>query len=194
MLLFTIILRKKYIFYSRYINYSKEVSDVKKLLFSIIFFNIFSIFSTYNINLVRAEEPNLTFSTANSTESDKKICENCAEQIKNLQEQNSVLLSENEKLKHDKYKYKNRAQKYKQELELKQNYVSPETLKVEFYRAKSELLTELLLELNKNQENKNFDANGLFSKFINFDINYTNNGHTEVAPAKATVAGANFGI
>lgn len=159
-------------------------NPVKKILISFI---IFGVFNTNNLNFVRSEAPVLTFSTANSTESTKKICENCAEQIKNLEYRNSLLVSENEKLKHSKNKYKKRARTYKQELD---------SFKTEFYRAKSELLTEILLELNKKHGSKTLDANGLFSKFINFDIKYTNNGNTEIAPgqnnvnAKTTVAGA----
>ena len=43
---------------------------------------------------------------------------------------------------------------------------------------------------------ENFDTNTLFHNFVNFNINYTNNGNTEIVPnqanlnAKATIAGA----
>lgn len=92
-------------------------------------------------------------------------------------------------------------------LELKKDYVNQEALQTEIYRAKTELLLEFntymreYIQQNSSQKVKNFDTNGLFiRKFINFDISYTNNGNTEIAPgqsnvnAKTTFAGATLTV
>ncbi len=123
------------------------------------------------------------------------------ERIK-LLEENKKLTEDNIKLKKQKSNYKKLAQKYKTELDSKSNYVSPEVLQNEIDKAKTELLLEFntylkeYIKQNSSKKIKNFDTNTLFHNFVNFNINYTNNGNTEIVPnqanlnTKATVAGA----
>ena len=133
------------------------------------------------------------------------------------------LLSKNEELLKDKFllegevaklkqekiqlqvnseKYKRRMNRYKKKYEQKKNNVSPEEVQNEIEKVKAQMLLEFTgylgeyIKSNPKKKVKNIDLRGLLNRLITFNISYTNNGDTMVAPlaakgtAKATVAGA----
>lgn len=116
-----------------------------------------------------------------------------------LQEKNSKLESENEKLKQDYEKCKKRMLRYKKKLEKKQSCVTKEEMQSEVQSTKSRMIlefTKFLGEYIKNNPNKKMkyvNLTGLFKDFLTLNVNYVNNGDTNISPvALKGKAEANF--
>lgn len=116
-------------------------------------------------------------------------------EIKNLKQ-------ENKDLKKDVEKYKKRSKILKKKLDEKKNYVSPEQVKNEVEIVKADMLLRFNSQLgeyikeNPKKKISPLDMSRLFSDFLTFNINYTNNGDSILSPfspnlsAKGTIAGA----
>lgn len=116
-------------------------------------------------------------------------------EIKNLKQ-------ENEDLKKEVEKYKKRSRILKKKLDEKQDYVSPEQVKNEVEVVRAEMLLQFNNQLgeyikeNPRKKISPLDMSRLFSDFLTFNINYTNNGDSILSPlsptvnAKGTIAGA----
>ncbi len=112
------------------------------------------------------------------------------------------LSMENVNLKASADAYKKRAHRYKRKLNEKKDYVSPEVMQAEVDKVRTQMILDFngylsdYIKKNPSRKMKNIDLRGLFTQFINFNVNYTANGDTTVAPlavkgvAKGTVAGA----
>lgn len=112
------------------------------------------------------------------------------------------LKQENEDLKKEVEKYKKRSRILKKKLDEKQDYVSPEQVKNEVEVVRAEMLLQFNNQLgeyikeNPRKKISPLDMSRLFSDFLTFNINYTNNGDSILSPfsptvnAKGTIAGA----
>ncbi len=123
---------------------------------------------------------------------------------KNIESSKKIteLSMENMQLKNSVEAYKRRMQRYKRKLDEKKDCVSTEVMQAEIDKVRTQMILDFTgylseyIKKNPSRKMKNIDLRGLFSRFINFNVNYTANGDTTVAPlavkgiAKGTVAGA----
>lgn len=110
------------------------------------------------------------------------------------------LKQENSRLKRSCEKYEKRARHYKKKCDEKKDYISPEQAQNEIEKVKAQMTLELAkylgeyIKTNPKKKMRSFDMRGLFSNFVNFNVNYTNKGDTTFSPlaikgeAKATAA------
>lgn len=130
----------------------------------------------------------------------KRINELESEQVK-LNGKITDLSAENINLKTSSATYKKRMQRYKRKLEEKKDCVTAEAMQAEIDKVRTQMILDFTgylseyIKQNPSKKIKNIDLRGLFSRFINFNVNYTANGDTTVAPlavkgvAKGTLAG-----
>lgn len=123
------------------------------------------------------------------------------EKIK-LEYENKGLKQENEELKKEIDKYKKKTKNLRKKLDDKKDYVSPEQVHNEVEAVRAEMLLQFNNQLgeyikeNPKKKMSPLDMSRLFSDFLTFNINYTNNGNTSLSPfsptvnAKGTIAGA----
>lgn len=123
-----------------------------------------------------------------------------------LANKNLELEDENTKLKRDYNGYRRKARRYKKKYDEKKDYISPEQSQNEVEKVRTQMTLEFAkymseyIKSNPKKRMRNFDMRGLFSNFVNFNVNYNNRGDTTFAPlavkgeAKAAAGAAALAI
>jgi len=136
-------------------------------------------------------------------ENEKLDVENEKLNEENIKLQNEItkLKEENVNLKNSCDRHKKREAHYKKKYEERKSYVSPEQLKNECDKTRTQAILDVTnfmseyIKANSKKKMKSFDMRGLFSKFINLNVTYNNKGDTKITPMeikgieKGTVAG-----
>lgn len=198
------------------------MNKIKKIHFLLSFLLIANLYpagfcmsSEKELNNIKSDE-----SISSSVSVNQETTVDLSEKCNNLVLKNQKLMEENQELKNEVFKlkqdnsrlksncdkYEKRMKHYKRKYDEKKEYISPEQAQNEVEKVKAQMTLEFArymgeyIKDNPKKKMRNFDMRGLFSNFINFNVNYHNKGDTTFSPlaikgeAKAAAGGAALAV